>query len=353
MAIKKRTIIAAILASVSGFSAMTVASVLIAYDAVFPRVKRPDYAVTPGLVCYERLKNDLPRNEFFFSPKKDVQLKGYYYESVSKKGLVVLVHGFRSGADDYLHVTQSLVENGYNVFAYDCTGTYESSGEGTVGMCQSLVDLDLVLSYLESTPPYSTQPMFLVGHSWGGYAAASVLALHSGIRAAACLAPMYNGATMMIEKGEQYVGKLAVTAKPVFTVYQRMLFQDYVEHNSVRGINSVDIPVLVAHGVDDTTITYDGQSIMAHRDAITNPNVQYITTRGVQGTHDGILLSKQALLYRAEVASDLALIEKQKGKKLTNSELAEYYATVNHALYSQVNPELMSSVVAMFDGANK
>jgi alpha-beta hydrolase superfamily lysophospholipase len=195
--------------------------------------------------------------------------------------------------------------------------------------------------------------MFLLGHSWGGYAVASVLALHSTIRSAACLAPMYNGATMMIEKGEQYVGKLAVTAKPVFNVYQRFLFQDYVEHNSVRGINSVNIPVLVAHGVDDTTITYDKQSIMAHRNEITNPNVQYLTTRGIQGTHDGILFSKEALLYRAEVASDLALIEKQKGEKLTKSELAAYYATINHKLYSQVNLDLMNSIVTMFDKANK
>lgn len=353
MAIKKKTIITAILASVSGFSAMTVASVLIAYDAIFPRISRPDYDVTPGLVCYERLKDELPRSEFFFSPKKDVQLKGYYYESTSQKGLVVLVHGFRSGADDYLHLTQSLVENGYNVFAYDCTGTYESSGENMVGMCQSLVDLDHVLSYLEKTPPYNTQSMFLLGHSWGGYAVASVLALHSTIRSAACIAPMYNGATMMIEKGEQYVGKLAVTAKPVFNVYQRFLFQDYVEHNSVRGINSVNIPVLVAHGVEDTTITYDKQSIMAHRNEITNPNVQYLTTRGIQGTHDGILFSKEALLYRAEVASDLALIEKQKDAKLTKSELAAYYATINHKLYSQVNLDLMNSIVTMFDKANK
>lgn len=352
MAIKKRTIIAAILASVSGFSAMTVASALIAYDAIFPRVERPDYALTPGLVCYERVQNELPRSEFYFSPKKDQQLKGYYYESTSNKGLVVLVHGFRSGADDYLNLTQSLVGSGYNVFAYDCTGTYDSSGEGTVGMCQSLVDLDGVLTYLQATEPYKHQPLFLIGHSWGGYAVASVLALHPSVRAAACLAPMYNGYTMMIEKGEEYVGKLAVTAKPVFSVYQRILFKDYTEHNSVRGINSTNAPVLVAHGVDDTTIVYDKQSITAHRDEITNPNVEYLTTKGVQGTHDGILLSKAACLYRAEVTSDLLLIEKQKGSKLTNAERAAYYATIDHRLYSEVNPELMARVVATFDGAN-
>ena len=353
MAIKKKTLIAAILASVSGFSAMTVASVLIAYDAVFPRIERPNYAITPGLVCYERIKDVLPRQEFYFSPKKNQTLKGYYYESVSKKGLVVLAHGFRSGADDYLNITQSLVQSGYNVFTYDCTGTYDSYGESTVGMCQSLVDLDGVLTYLQATDPYKSQPLFLIGHSWGGYAVASVLALQPAVRAAACLAPMYNGYTMMLEKGEEYVGKLAITAKPVFTVYQRILFKEYTEHHSVRGINSTNAPVLVAHGVDDKTIVYDKQSITAHRHEITNPNVEFLTTTGVQGTHDGILLSKNASLYRSEIKSRILLLEKEKGRKLTDDELAAFYATIDHALYSEVNQELLSRVVQTFDGANQ
>ncbi len=349
MAKSKKKIVAAILASLTGFSGLAISSAILAYDAVFPRTERPDYAVTPGLSCYERIKDELPRKEFFYNSKKNL-LKGYYYEAKNAKGLVVVAHGFKSGSDNYLPITQYLVENGYNVFSYDCTGTYDSEGESMIGMCQSLVDLDRTISYLKHNEPYAHQPLFLLGHSWGGYAVSSVLALQSGIRACACIAPMYSGYTIMTEKGEQYVGKVAQTSKPVFTAYQRILFGHYVDHNGVRGINSVDIPVLIAQGIDDKTITYDAQSITAHKNEITNPNVKYYITKGIQGGHDSIWHSKEALLYQKEVESDLKLLQMEKGDKLTYEEKAEYYKTVNHKLYSQVNHDLMKEVIKTFNG---
>ena len=349
MAGTKKKIVAAVIASLTGFSGLAVASAIIAYDSVFPRVERPDYAVTPGIYCYDRIKDELPRKEFFYKSGKN-QLKGYYYEATESKGLVVVVHGFKSGSDDYLPITQYLVEHGYNVFSYDCTGTYDSEGESNIGMCQSLVDLDRTIAYIQKTEPYASQPLFLLGHSWGGYASSSVLALKSGIQACALIAPMYNGYTIMTEKGEQYVGKIALTSKPVFNAYQKLLFHGYTNQNGVKGINSVDIPVLIAQGIDDKTITYDGQSITAHKSEITNPNVHYYIGKGLQGSHDGIWHSKEALLYQNEVESELKLMQIEKGEKLSRDEKAEYYKTVNHKLYSAVNTDLMKQVIDMFDG---
>ena len=344
----KKKIVTAIVGTLTGVSGITVASALIAYDSIFPRFERPNYALVAGEYCYERVQDELAREEFFFQAGKST-LKGYYYPSNASKGLVVVVHGFRSGSDDYLPITKYLVQHGYNVFSYDCTGTYDSQGEGMVGWCQSLVDLDNTLAYLQSTAPYRDQPLFLLGHSWGGYAVSSVLALKSGIRACACIAPMYNGSTIMQEKGEQYVGKLAVTSKPVFGAYQRILFGSYVEYNGVRGINSVDIPVLIAQGVDDKIITYDGQSITAHKKEITNPNVSYYIGKGLQGSHDGIWHSKDALVYQSEVESELKLLQIEKGKPLTAQEKAEFYKTVDHSLYSAVNEALMNEIIKTFN----
>ncbi len=345
---KKKKVVAAILASLTGFSAMMVASAVIAYDAIFPRYERPNYDLYVGEYSYERIKHRLPREEFYYKTKKS-ELKGYYYPSKQGKGLVVVAHGFHAGADDYLPLIEYFVGGGYNVFAYDTTGTYDSKGESTVGMCQSLVDLDETLKYIKKTKPYSAQPLFLVGHSWGGYAVASVLALQKDVRACACIAPMNNGYTIMLEKGEQYAGKLALIPKPVFNVYQRILFGDYVEESGVKGINSVDIPVLIAQGVDDKVITYDGQSIMAHKKEITNPNVVYYEGLGLQGDHNNIWHSVRAAAYQKEVESGLKKLQMEKGDKLTNEEKAAYYAGVDHRLYSEVNKELFDKILEMFD----
>ena len=347
---RAKKVIAAILASLTGISAMTVVSGVIAYDTVFQRYKRPDYATYPGEYLFERVKDGLSRTEFYYRANKS-ELKGYYYPAQNGKGLVVIAHGFHAGADDYLPMIAYMVRRGYNVFAYDNTGTYDSKGEWVVGMCQALVDLDNTLSYLKATPPYNQMPVFLLGHSMGGYAVTSVLALQKHVRACAAIAPMNNGYTIMLEKGEQYVGKLALTAAPVFNVYQKMLFGEYAQYNGVKGINSVDIPVLIAHGVDDKVITYSEQSVIAHKDEITNKNVSYYVGKGLQGDHDNIWHSVEAAAYQSEVASGLKLLKKQKGDKMTREEIAAYSNTVDHAKYSAVNKELFEEIIKLFDGA--
>jgi hypothetical protein len=148
---------------------------------------------------------------------------------------------------------------------------------------------------------------------------------------------------------KEYVGKLADTAKPIFTAYQKLLFKNYVKYNGVMGINSVDIPVLIAQGVDDKTITYDGQSVMAHKEEITNPNVRYYVGYGEQGDHNNIWHSVRAANYQKEVESQLKKLQIEKGGKLTDDEKREFYKSVDHTLYSEVNEELMEQIVAMFD----
>ena len=345
---KKQKIIAAIIASLTGVSGMSVSAAIFAYDAFFQRYERPDYALYPGQYCIDRIPELANRKEVWISSTEG-KIKANFYEAKGSKGIVVFAHGIHAGGDEYLPIYKYLVQHGYSVMAHNVTGTYESEGESTVGMCQSLVDIDHVIDYIQKNPLYMDEPLFTMGHSWGGYAASSVLALKKNINACALIAPMNNGATIMIEKSAQYVGKVSQIPKPVFTAYQKALFGDYVNYNGVVGINSVDIPVLIAQGIDDDAITYNGQSITAKMNEITNPNVKYYIGKGVQGDHNNIWHSKEAALYQMEVKSDLKLLEMQKGDKLSSSEIAEYYKTVNHELYSMVNQELMAQVVEMFD----
>ncbi len=347
---KTKRVIATILATLTGASAVAVASAVIAYDSFFDRYERPDYDIIAGEYCYERIKDRLDREQVSFKSGTN-DLKGYYYKSEQGKGLIVIVHGFHAGADDFLPMTEYFVGAGYNVFCYDATGVYDSGGESCVGMCQSLVDLDNAIKFLTSTAPYKDQKLFLIGHSWGGYAVSSVLSIHGDkIESVGAIAPMNNGSTIMVEKGEQYAGKIAKISKPVFDIYQKLLFNKYVEYNGVKGINSVDIPVLVAQGIDDKVITYDAQSIIAHRDEITNPNVIYYETKGLLGDHVNLWHSLESVVYQKEVESDIKRLQLLKGEKLTRKEKAEYMKTVNHSLYSAVNTDLLGKIVEMFDG---
>ena len=348
MGSKKKKVIIGLLATAAGISVATAASSVIAYERMFPRVNRPDYALTPGEYSYERVQDKLLRSEFYYTVN-EVRLKGYYYGAAESKGLVVLSHGMKSGADDYLPIVSYMVDAGYNVFSYNCTGTYESDGDGLVGMCQSLIDLEGTIKYIQSVDALSKMPLFLIGHSWGGYAATSVLSIVKGVRACASIAAMHNACKLMTEKAQQYVGSLGKFPEPMFDLYQRLLFDDYVDCNAIRGINESNIPVIVAHGKTDKTISYDMQSIIAHRDKIVNPHVQYYIGEGLQGSHTGIWHSERSEIYQKQIKTELKALEKAKGRELTYAEKTEFYSTVNHALYSEVNQELMQQIVQTFD----
>ncbi len=335
-------------ASLLGVSVAAIAGTVAIYDSFFHRYERPDYALYPGMYSFARYEGSLSRRTMRLA-SGDAQLAAYYYPAEESRALVVLAHGMHAGADDYLPLIEAMVRGGYSVFAYDATGTYSSGGEDTVGMCQQLVDLDAVLNYLAVEKPYSDMKKVLVGHSWGGYAAGSVLALHDEILACVCIAPMRDGATVMLEKSEQYVEGSSQAVKPIFDVYQSFLFGDYTKYNAIVGINSTDIPVLIAQGVDDTVITPDGQSITAKLSEIENPNVRVYYGKGLQGTHTGIWHSVEAETYVREVQDKLKQLEKKKGEALTDEEKAAFFETVNHRLYSEVNRELVAHMFETFE----
>ncbi len=330
--------------SLVGMSSTTVISAILGYDAFFPRYERPDYNLYPGMYCIDRYDGTLPRQTLKVRSGEH-DLASYYYPVDDPKGLCVVVHGIHAGADDYLPIIEAVTKEGYAVFAYDATGNYDSEGDSGIGMCQQLVDLDRVLSYLGSTYPYADMPKLLIGHSWGGYAVSSVLSLHREIRACVCIAPMRDGTTVMADTAEQYAGEAVDAVRPVFDVYQKYLFGSYIQYNAIVGINSTDIPVLIAQGMNDMNIPHDTLSITARLDEITNPNVRLYYGTELQGSHTGIWHSARAQRYAAQI--------KRYTRGMSDEEKAEYYKTVDHRLYSEVNDELMQLIFETFENGLK
>ena len=341
--------IVALIALLSGLGSGTIFAAKEIYDSCFERYDKKILHTIYGEFDYSRVENKLDRQLFNFYSDK-VKLQGYFYPSNKSKGVVVVSHGMHAGADDYLPIIEFLVKNDYSVFTYDCKGTYNSDGNSTVGMITPLVDLDNALKFISSDSYLSKQPLFLLGHSWGGYASTSVLSLHKNIKGCAAIAPFNSGYTLIREKGEQYAGALAGGMPKVFLdTYQKILFKNYTKYDAVKGINSTKIPVLIAHGNKDSVIDFNRQAVIAHRDEIRQENVFYYVGKDEQSGHNTIMHSKAAVKYQKEVATKLSELKKQKGKTLSEEDLKEFCATVNHSLYSEVNEELMYQIIDMFN----
>jgi len=323
------------------YGIVTILSV-VAYNAFFVRLHPKSAQTTPGNYCYQRLQHRLPREELDIA-SGDNQLRGYLYSSSNPYGLVVLCHGFHNGADDYLPVIEHFVTNGFDVLAYDGTGVYASEGGGLVGMTQQLIDLDNVLQFVQSNQRLASKPLFLFGHSMGGYACSAILALRGAtVKAAACIAPVNDASTLMMDVSRRYVGNLVWVTKGVFEGYQRSIFGDWLYYDGVDGINSVDIPVFIAQGLNDSLIPHDSLSITAYADQITNPNVTLYYQDGLQGSHTDLMYSKEATRYRVDVNSRLkkCMGNVRRKKKLVSS--------VDHDLYSQVNTQLFDKIIQMY-----
>lgn len=323
------------------------------YQKIFSRYDRPDYALKPGVYCYERAADTLVRREIRFN-SGGTQLAGYYYPVENAKGLVVCAHGFHAGADDYLPAFEYLTEHQFAVFAFDGKGTYDSAGDSTVGLPEMLVDLDAALNFIGSQAEFRKYPLFLFGHSCGGYAVTAVLNLHKEVRACAAIAPMNCAASMVIEKGELYTGMLPthlLTELPdaFLKPYQQYLFGNYANLTAVDGINSTDIPVLIAHGNRDMVVDYDQPlSVIGRHREIRRENVYYYVGKGEQAGHDSIWHAADAMRYQKSIDARFKELNEE---ELTYEEKVRFYAQVDHARYSAVNEELFSQIIRLYEKA--
>ena len=181
-----------------------------------------------------------------------------------------------------------------------------------------------------------------------------MLSIHKNICGCAAVAPFNNGYTLLAEKGEQYAGPLTDSLvggfpKKFLDTYQALLFKDYAKLDGVKGINSTDVPVFIAHGTRDFVISFNHQSVISHKDEIRQKNVTYYIGTGVHGGHNTILHSERAVAYQKQVEQELKRLKKERDRELTREEKAAFCKGVDHALYSEINGEMMQAIVNMFN----
>ena len=338
--IKIAVITAAVLAVVFA-AGMTVTSVMMADN-----FSRGDYSDPRFIVdyYYEHYKAEYPRTEVELK-SGDNTLKGYIYGADNGKGLLVFAHGIGEGHESYLKSLLWFVDNGWRVFAYDATGSGHSEGAGTRGLTQSALDLDAALTFAENDARLNSLPTFLMGHSWGGYAAAAVLNFDHKIAGVASISGYNKPIDMILEWTEDSMGGIRYLMYPFVQIYNTALFGQYSGMTAVDGINKSNVPVLIIHGTEDGTIGYGKSSIISEKENITNPNAQFITLDG--GGHNNIFY-KEALEYINEFNKDYRVIYDQYNGEMPEDVLEEIYSNSDRELINTPNEELLSQIENFF-----
>lgn len=349
---KTKAIIIALIILLGVFIVFSVVSMIVIhlnFKSMFGRS-----AVRPSVYLrYEDIEEGYPRELLSFKSGNNT-LQGYLYGENNQKGLVVISHGIGGGAVSYLAETLYFVDHGYSVFGFDNTGCHQSEGDGCNGMSQSLIDLDAALDFIESQERFAGLPVYLYGHSWGGYAVATVLGEGHNITAAASVSGYNSPDRIVFEwvRDNMGLGALAYLEAPYISLYHRIVFGRYADKHAVDAINSCTTPILVIHGVNDDTVSYKTASIICQKNKIKNPNVMYmICAKKDHDDHNRLYMSDTAVTYTSKLSSEMDELKSQYKNGLPDEVLEDFCSKADKRLASGLDSEFMQNIIAFYESA--
>lgn len=222
---------------------------------------------------------NLRRERHVFKTNNDNNLVGYmyYYPSVSQKGVIVLSHGYGGGGQrTYMDCTNYLCKHGFYVFAYDATGNDESDGTGIGGFPQGIIDINHAIEYVENLENYGKLPLFLFGHSWGGYNSANALYYHPEVKAIVSLAGFNNSTDMIKDHGYQYGGASAENMIPYVSNKEQQMFGKYADAKAMRAFANSTSGVFVIQSYDDPVVLFESGYKIYHETYKDDPRFKFI-----------------------------------------------------------------------------
>lgn len=279
-----KRILIIIITVIIAFSAISMVATKIIYDNIFARYDQT-VQISPKL---SHMVTGREQHTFFSGQNR---LNGFLYHTDKKasNGLIVMATGFNASSDDYLWQIKSFLDYGWSVFIFDATGSCYSKGDSTVGFSQILLDLEQTIKYVEKNNRFGYNKLVLFGHSRGGYAACCALSYQYDISAVVSVSGINSAMEGVVGSAANHIGAIAYGNYGYLWIYQALLFgKETVELEAVEEISESDVPVLVVHGNNDSTVPKDKYSIISHKGDIDSDNVEYIlcTTPGQDGHTD-------------------------------------------------------------------
>ncbi len=107
----------------------------------------------------------------FISSGSEINGKIYSLKEKSKLNnkVIIFFHGIGGGHENYMHEIIEFINKGYYVFAYDYLGCEKSEGNEIKGLLEPLKEVENFYKYFKTLTKYKDMPIYLVGHSWGGF----------------------------------------------------------------------------------------------------------------------------------------------------------------------------------------
>lgn len=283
-------------------------------------------------------------------PEQDHNLQGYLFGENSSNGIIIIAHGFHADANCHLGEIMYFYEHGWCVLAFDGTGTGNSDGTSSIGLEQMRLDILSAIDYVQQNEALQNKPIFLYGHSMGGYAAAS-LCNNPYVAGVVSISGFNAPVETMCYFSRKYVGVLSDIEYPFIFLHDYLQFGKNSNISAVESINSTNTPIFIVYGSMDQTIPYD-ISIYSHRQEITNPNVSYLLIdQAFRNTHSTGWLSVNSAQNTLELNTKLDALIAQYGGNIPICDQNELASQVAQQDIFEVDEDFMQQVLHFFQSS--
>lgn len=282
-------------------------------------------------LLYTDVESQYPRETFRVRSGENA-LSVYLYGKGNEKGVIIIAPGHGDSNDIKLYETRYFVDAGYEVICFDYTGFFTSEGKHFGGYAQAVYDLDAVLTYVEEQEAFRDTPVYLFGHSLGGYAVCAVLNKGHNVKAVVSTSGFDTPKEQWQCSIKRFTGVMYPLVKPINSLFINLKYGEDQHLSAVEGINAVDIPVLVVSAEDD--VFYGGKKspIYEKKDEIQNENCTFrLMTEENHNHHYDYFLTDAALEYQQE--NPTGQIDKE--------------------LYMQHDAEFMKDMIEYFESAGE
>ncbi len=238
-------------------------------------------------------RNDNAQGFFYFSPEDFPGLQAWGYDFPARAGhtlcgffygysdpdpdrLLVFDHGMGNGHRAYMVEIERLARAGYLVYSYDHTGCMASGGEHIGGFAQSLSDLDDCIKALKKEPALNERAISVMGHSWGGFSAMNIAALHPDITHVVAISGFLSVEQIL---RQYFAGPLGLYI-PDLLEAERRANPGYADCNAVDGLKKTTANVLLICSDNDKTVRKDLHHDQLYRALVGRRNIQFLTVSG-------------------------------------------------------------------------
>lgn len=266
---------------------------------------------------------------------KKGKIKGntYYYDFEKYKGTIIFSHGMFSNHEAYLQEIEYLARNGYKVIGFDYYGVEYSDGKNLRGLGNSLACLDFVV-FEVLNKLHIEEKVFVMGHSWGGFASLCIQKYHSKLAGVVTMAPFIKPSNLL--KG--FIKPILYPAIPFFLLKDYLCCGKYIFENGLDILKEGNVKTLVLHSKDDHMVKYYNNTYLL-TEFVKRNDVSYIIMNGKKHNPN---YSNEAIKYTKEVMEKLNEIADA-------NEKIEYRKNLDYQLMGKLDEEVMKKIVDFFD----